>query len=87
MPRLDKTNPKVIDIFDLEFSQFANDLYHLPLDLCDRCYSITHNGIFPTIPHPTYDDQNYICAECGVILCALDDDPQPDSILQMLNQV
>ena len=67
MPRLDDTDPDVVDLYGYE-----GHIY-VPIDLCADCYA-AEDGIGGDAEHPPYEDQHppYTCSECGVELTADD---------------
>jgi hypothetical protein len=70
MPRLDNSDRTVIVNYDLDFDE-ADPGKTPPVDLCDECGSPWLNtGL--CIDHPDYEDDDYLCAECGRVLGAWD---------------
>lgn len=64
MPRIDSTNETIISYYDLPPDPD-------PVDLCDSCFfswlDITE------IDHPSYDDAEFHCTECGALLTEAND--------------
>jgi len=72
MPRLDNTNPEVIEYYDLPYDE--DDPGDTPLvDLCEMCF-IEWIDLPLEIDHPGYEDwQDYYCLNCGKRLTIEDD--------------
>lgn len=72
MPRLDNCY-EVIEYFGLEFDDIAPGMTG-PVDLCFYCWDIVDLSVDDLeIAHPTYDDDVYYCARCGIGLDGDDD--------------
>jgi hypothetical protein len=72
MPRLDNSDGIVIEVYGLQFDD-DDPGKTPPVDLCSRCAGSWLNAeLF--IDHPSYDDDEYRCFECDVILTSDDDD-------------
>lgn len=39
-----------------------------PVDLCGDCWDTLHLTLADETPAPSYDDDEYRCARCGIIL-------------------
>ena len=72
MPRLDNTNPKVVEYYDLSFDE--DDPGDTPLvDLCAYCFALWQLYVDIEIAHPDYEDWNdYRCIQCDKRLTAED---------------
>lgn len=70
MPRLDNSDETVITVYALKFDD--NDPGATPpIDLCTECWrSWLDAGL--EIEHPDYDDDEYRCHECDILLTAND---------------
>lgn len=67
MPRLDNTNPEVLEVEEFKLKVE----YNSPVDLCFDCYN--YFGIDDDVDHPPYIDSVYNCAWCGNTLTEFDD--------------
>ena len=73
MPRLDNSDPRVINLFGLEYNEEDPGRTD-PVDICEPCYGRFFAG-FEQTEHPPYDEQDprYNCEYCGTVLFDIDD--------------
>ena len=68
MPRLDNSDPDVIEWFDLEYDPEDPGATR-PIDVCKDCAEDMWTPEQAALDHPPYEDDGwYNCEECGIAL-------------------